>query len=321
MIIMKTYFWAHTYIRIISMRCVKKNLYKQGILKTQNKKNYTKKAAVNKCVLSLLLNWATVQCGYVWEQHPTALGQRQQRPAYRSWYGSWQWPGCPQDARYLLSGHGEEHAGWWDLSDRIREHRGKPCMWGGEFWIYYFEFKYEYVSLLTIIHWLSVFLLIWQILLMTDTHMLAGASLAWLDTVTPRSGRLSHVSSVVLFTLHEGTGLSLRRVIHITFHLDGLNWRELLFDHQFSESKSDCKTEISWSVSISLKMNVSSAYAQIVDLRWRWRSFAYMWPSTTKEHWSRLAHVSGLQFTINQSTFKGKVNLYCCGLCSFVLYP
>ena len=82
-----------------------------------------------------------------------------------------------------------------------------------------------------------------------------------LETVTPRSRRLSHVSRVVLLTLYEGTGLSLRRVIHMTWHLDGFNWRELFFDHQFNESKSDCKTEISLSVLISLKMNVSSAYA------------------------------------------------------------
>ena len=48
-----------------------------------------------------------------------------------------------------------------------------------------------------------------------------------LETVTPRSRRLSHVSRVVLLTLYEGTGLSLRRVIHMTWYLDGFNWREL----------------------------------------------------------------------------------------------
>ena len=46
-----------------------------------------------------------------------------------------------------------------------------------------------------------------------------------------------------------------------------------------------------------------------------------MWPSTTKEHGSQLVHVSGLKFTINQSTLKGMVNFYCSGLCSLMLNP
>ena len=39
----------------------------------------------------------------------------------------------------------------------------------------------------------------------------------------------------------------------------------------------------------------------------------HMWPSITKQHGSRLVHVSGLKFTINQLTLKGMVNFYSCG--------
>ena len=87
-----------------------------------------------------------------------------------------------------------------------------------------------------------------------------------LDTVTPRSRRRSHVSRVVLLTLYEGTGLSLRRVIHMTWHLDGFNWRELFFDHQFNESKSDCKIMVpnnfTLRVSISKSQGVETTVPQ-----------------------------------------------------------